>query len=125
MGFAMRKLVRDRIPEIIDNNGKGEKSRWHRIDKDEEYLERLLDKLLEETHEVAGHITPEARLLECADVVEVVRALLVLQGVNRQQFMQVLRDRRRERGGFEKRVFLDSVESPTIRPDGVGYHIFK
>jgi predicted house-cleaning noncanonical NTP pyrophosphatase (MazG superfamily) len=121
----MRKLVRGRIPEIIDNNGKGEKSHTRILKDNKEFLSELLKKLLEETREVVSAVTPEARLIECTDVVEVILSLLALQGVTLHQFMQALHARRKERGGFEERVFLESVETQTPRPDRGGYHVFS
>ncbi|HEY5383031.1 MAG TPA: nucleoside triphosphate pyrophosphohydrolase [Candidatus Paceibacterota bacterium] len=106
------KLVRDKLPEIIASNGRGEIPRWHRIEDDQEFRGELLAKLLEEVREVMGATTPEARRNECADVAEVMIALLALQGVTRRQFMRVLRDRRQERGGFEGRIFLEKVDPP-------------
>ena len=49
MKHIYNKLIRDRIPEIIEND---HKTYATRILNDEEYLKCLKSKLLEECHEV-------------------------------------------------------------------------
>jgi len=117
----MGKLVRDRVIEII--SGKGEIPHWHKIKDDKEFLEKLLDKLFEETHEVIGSKTPDERLLECVDVAEVLFAIIRLQKVTLRQFVRVLLTERLKRGSFKKRIFLESVETQTVRPGRDGYHV--
>jgi predicted house-cleaning noncanonical NTP pyrophosphatase (MazG superfamily) len=82
----MGKLVRDRVVEIISR--KGEIPHWHKIRDDGEFLEKLLNKLFEETHEVIGSKTPNERLLECVDVAEVLFAIIRLQKVTLRQFQK-------------------------------------
>lgn len=117
----MGKLVRDRVVEIISR--KGEIPHWHKIRDDGEFLEKLLNKLFEETHEVIGSKTPNERLLECVDVAEVLFAIIRLQKVTLRQFVRVLLGERMKRGSFKKRIFLESVETPTARPGRDGYHV--
>ena len=118
----MGKLVRDRVVDIISH--KGEIPHWHKIKDDGEFLEKLLDKLFEETHEVIGAKTPNERMLECVDVAEVLFAIIRLQKVTLRQFLRVLITERLKRGSFKKRIFLESVETSTTRPGRDGYHVF-
>lgn len=67
------KLVRDKIPEIIENSGK---EPIIRVLDDTEYKEELLKKLYEEYNEVIEAKTKEETLEECSDVLEVLIALL-------------------------------------------------
>ena len=67
------KLVRDRIPEIIRDAGRTPVTRT--LDPTA-YEQALRDKLLEEADEDAAASGPEP-LEELADVLEVVRALVV------------------------------------------------
>lgn len=67
------KLVRDKIPEIIENSGK---EPIIRVLEDTEYKEELLKKLYEEYNEVIEAKTKEETLEECSDVLEVLIALL-------------------------------------------------
>ncbi|HEY0979436.1 MAG TPA: nucleoside triphosphate pyrophosphohydrolase [Candidatus Paceibacterota bacterium] len=62
------KLVRDRIPEILDAKGV---SYEQRVASDTEYRTELIKKLVEEAHE----FEEEGSIEELADVLEVIDAL--------------------------------------------------
>ncbi len=97
------KLIRDRIPEIMDRAGVA-----YEIDTldDEAYLAALRTKLVEEAREVA-EAEEEAELVkELGDVLEVVAALTAAAGLDAEE-VEAVRARRREgRGGFERRIRL-------------------
>jgi predicted house-cleaning noncanonical NTP pyrophosphatase (MazG superfamily) len=102
------KLVRDNIPEIIaTDNGKPRT----RILNEAEYREELVKKLLEETQELiqaknnTDHLT-----LEIGDIYEVLSAIIDSYHLDRLTIMKIKEQRKEERGGFEKRIFLESVE---------------
>lgn len=97
MGTSYNKLVRDRIPEILDQKGV---SYEMRIAGEEEYREELVKKLQEEVLEFTEARSPE----ELADVMEVVRALRRLPGLDTAKEIQ--RQKREERGGFDDRIIL-------------------
>lgn len=99
-----RKLVRDRIPEIIEADGK--KCEIRRLDDDQEYLLELNWKLQEEILEYQESGAVE----ELADLVEVVQAIVKLKGVSRKRFEGIIAKKCEERGGFEERVYLVKVE---------------
>lgn len=99
----MGKLVRDRIPEIIRNSGEQPQTR---ILTHDEYVAALLRKVTEEASELV-EADPEDRLLEAADVYEVVLAVLALEGQGVDELVAVANQRRTERGGFRDRVWLD------------------
>jgi predicted house-cleaning noncanonical NTP pyrophosphatase (MazG superfamily) len=97
------KLVRDKIPEIIEHNGgKAE----IRLLSDEEYTACLEKKLDEEVGEYHRDKTPE----ELADILEVVYALAATSGCSREQLMAIYQQKHDNRGGFEKRYYLISSE---------------
>lgn len=96
------KLVRDKIPEIIEADGK--KCEIRKLD-DEEYLLELNWKLQEEILEYLESGTVE----ELADVSEVIQAILRLKGVSKKKFEETMAGKRAERGGFEERVYLVRV----------------
>lgn len=97
------KLVRDQIPQIIEENGgKAE----IRILSDEECRHYLEAKLDEEVGEYHRDKTPE----ELADILEVVYALAATVGCSQQQLMDIYQKKHEARGGFEKRIFLISSE---------------
>ncbi|MEU7082145.1 nucleoside triphosphate pyrophosphohydrolase [[Kitasatospora] papulosa] len=94
------KLVRDRIPQIIRENG-AEPVTY--IADPEEYRSRLRDKLGEEVSEFLG-ADGESAPEELADVLEVVRALAVDLGVDPNQLEKIRENKAHERGGFTDRV---------------------
>lgn len=100
MGY--NKLVRDKIPEII--KGKGVIAKTH-IASDEEYKSKLREKLLEEVQEYLEDSCVE----ELADILEVVYALSLLEGANREQLEEVRKKKADERGGFEQKIILEST----------------
>lgn len=101
-----QKLVRDKIPEIIKAHGEIPTTRNL---SDGEYEVALIDKLAEEQKELANADTTEKMLEELADVQEVVNALADVIA-NRQALEQVRSRKHAERGGFEKRIFLERTE---------------
>ena len=97
------KLVRDRIPEIIEAQGETPNIR---ILEQEEYLHHLEAKLDEEV----GEYHRDKNAEELADILEVVYALAEANGVARQELMAVYQKKHDARGGFEKRIFLISKD---------------
>ena len=91
------KLVRDRIPEILDAKGV---PYTKRIADAQEYKDELIRKLVEEANEFAEAGAPE----ELADVLEVVIALRTL--ADYENVESVRAKKREERGGFGQRIIL-------------------
>ncbi len=103
------KLVRDKIDEIINNNGKGEKA-VVRILSEEEYKKSLLSKLDEEFLELKEAIVSENIkdiIEESADMLEVIRAI---NGDSLEAVLDTMEQKRENRGGFVSRKFLERVE---------------
>lgn len=96
------KLVRDRIPEIIRQQGGVPIT--HRAD-DAEYEQKLKEKLQEEVEEFLGKGTVE----ELADILEVIEAFCTFQGIDRGELEQLRRQKASERGSFQRRVILDEI----------------
>ena len=96
------KLVRDRIPEIIEASGK----RCVRSTlSDEEYLAKLDEKLNEELAEYQESKSME----ELADLLEVIRAVAAARGSSIEEVEAIRRDKAAKRGGFEKKILLTEV----------------
>lgn len=94
----MGKLVRDKIPEIIRNDGK---KPIIEILSDEDYLAELDNKLNEEVAEYQVDKSIE----EMADVLEVLFALCEARGHSVDELMQVRDAKRKKRGGFTNKIF--------------------
>ena len=97
------KLVRDRIPEIIEAEGKIVKAR---ILNNEEHLEELVKKLGEEYEEFKKDMIIE----ELADLQEVILALADALNISHQELAKAVSKKTLKRGAFKKRIFLESVE---------------
>lgn len=97
------KLVRDNIPEVIENQG--EKANIRILDA-AEYTHCPEQKLEEEVREYhAGQ-----NLEELADILEVVFALSGNLGYSVEELMEVYRKKHEKRGGFRNKIFLVSKE---------------
>ncbi len=108
---VFEKLVRDRIPELIEREGKAEPI-TRRLD-DDEYLRELFKKIGEEGAEVAKAESRHVMLEELADLEEVKLALLEQLKITQSDIEMVRIRRRRERGGFNNRVFLECTRWKT------------
>ena len=101
------KLVRDRIPEIIEESGKKAN---YRVLSQEEYRQALKDKLLEEVLELLAAKTKEEMIEELADIDEVIRTMKIVFNISRTEVDFFAMHKANEKGEFEKRYFLESVE---------------
>lgn len=97
-----KKLIRDRIPEIIESMGGGYETR--KLD-DEEFKKRLREKLVEEANELVGANRDELEE-ELADVLQVVRSLSEAEGVDFKSIEKKRKEKKEKRGAFEKKLFL-------------------
>lgn len=94
---SYNKLVRDKIPEILDKKGV---SYEKRIATDEEYKEELIKKLVEESQEFLDNND----VSELADVLEVLEALKKLAEYSDVESARL--KKLEEKGGFEKRLIV-------------------
>lgn len=92
------KLVRDKIPEILD--GKGISYEKRIAANEEEYKFELIKKLQEEITEFTEIPSSE----ELADILEVIEALKKLPDY--QNVEEVRIQKKEERGAFEERIIL-------------------
>lgn len=96
------KLVRDRIPEIIEADGK---TCVCETLSDEAYIWLLDQKLNEELAEYQESKSLE----ELADLLEVMQAVVRARGWTLDELEQVRADKSSERGGFTKKILLKEV----------------
>jgi predicted house-cleaning noncanonical NTP pyrophosphatase (MazG superfamily) len=94
------KLIRDKIPEIIENSGR--KAKYHVLSK-EEYLVALDKKLFEEVEEYQA----DKSLEEMADVLEVLYAICKARGYSVEELEGKRVEKSTLRGGFDKKLFLE------------------
>lgn len=100
-----RKLVRDNVPEIMKMEGKNP---IIRVLKDKEYIAALENKLLEEVQELrSAKEDPEE---EIADIYEVLDAFIEARGFTKAGISEIQEKKRRERGGFSKKLFMERAK---------------
>ena len=96
------KLIRDKIPEIIEQSGK--KCIVEVMDNDT-YIEYLDQKLNEELAEYQQDKSVE----ELADLLEVIYAVAVARGYSVEELERLRLEKAEKRGAFEKKLLLKSV----------------
>lgn len=97
------KLVRDKITDIIEADGRIAK---YRILDNNEYRKELNSKLQEEVKEYLDDNNVE----ELADIVEVIYGILNSMDVTIDEFEKVRIKKQEERGAFNKRIYLEEAE---------------
>lgn len=100
------KLVRDRIPEIIQSKGKN--CEFDILD-DEAYLKALDAKLDEEVAEY--HENPSVE--ELADIYTVFMSILLARGIKQHLIVDRAIEKGEERGYFDGQLFLKWVDDAT------------
>jgi len=98
-----RKLVRDRIPEIIEKNDEEAYTKTLTVTQFQKELKR---KLLEEVKEAQKAKSKTDILEELADILECIDALTESYGMPRYALERIQREKRAKRGGFKKRIYL-------------------
>ena len=96
------KLVRDRIPEIIEASGR---TCITEVLPEDAYIQALDAKLSEELAENQQSKSLE----ELADLLEVMGAVVKARGYTWDELTCVRKEKRAQRGAFEQRVFLKEV----------------
>ena len=96
------KLVRDKIPEIIEAS---RKSCRIEVLSDDEYLKMLDTKLDEELAEYHK----DQNIEELADLIEVIYAAAKARGFTIEELENVRAKKAAERGSFEKKILLKEV----------------
>ncbi|MDA1817638.1 nucleoside triphosphate pyrophosphohydrolase [Bacillus cereus] len=100
------KLVRNKIPQIIKNNGKTPTTR---ILPQDEYIKEICKKTQEELTEYLEATTKEHKLEELSDLLELINALAEHEGTTLEEINDIRKKKAEERGGFSDRVFLIEV----------------
>ena len=100
---AYDKIVRDRIPEIIEASGR--RAEFAIVD-----TQRAIDGLEAKLGEELDEYLADHSVEELADLVEVVRGILYHRGISWDELETVRQKKYAERGGFEKGIRLLGVE---------------
>ncbi len=96
------KLVRDKIPEIIEADGK---TCEIEILSNDEYIKMIDAKLDEELAEYHK----DKNLEELADLLEVIHAAAIARGYSIEELEDLRAKKAEKRGGFKNKIFLKKV----------------
>jgi predicted house-cleaning noncanonical NTP pyrophosphatase (MazG superfamily) len=99
----VNKLVRDKIPGIILE--KGEMPNF-RIMEDDEFLEALGNKLMEEVEEYRASKSLE----ELADILQVICSISEILGGGFKEIEYLMDEKAAERGRYNMQTFLESID---------------
>ena len=103
MAVKYHKLVRDKIPEIIEKSGKHCEYEIVNAEECLKLLDQKLDEELAEYHK-------DQNIEELADLLEVIYAAAKLRGCSKEELEAVRAAKAEKRGGFEKGILLKAVE---------------
>lgn len=101
--LEFNKLVRDKIPEKISNNGEEAVTAQLESKILDQFLKR---KLVEEAIEVLDADSKENLTLEIADILEVLDGILKQNHISKKSVFEEKKKKHDKAGGFEKGVFL-------------------
>lgn len=99
---VQNRLVRDRIPEIIESMGNIVV--WKELD-DAEFAKALLDAIVRSGQKFADTESLES----LADLLEAVEAWLLLRGLTMEEVNRARTEKRKRCGTFERRRFVEVV----------------
>lgn len=105
------KLVRDKIPTIIELNG--DKPNHRRLSP-EEFKETLKTKLIEEANELLKATTKDEMIEELADILEVLEWILKAEEISEYDVTKTQHNKYIQKGGFFGRTFLISTTDEGI-----------
>lgn len=97
------KLVRDKIPQIMEARGQ---TPITKVLSDEEFGQALRDKLIEEAEELRKAMDKTTLIEELADISEVIETILEVEGLSQSQVKKVQLEKRKKSGGFKQKLLL-------------------
>ena len=106
MAKVYDKLVRDKIPEIME---KDNEIAITRVLGDDEYRRELYRKLKEECNEVMNATSKAQLIEELGDVLEVLKSIAALENKDFSDVVEVSMQKKLKKGGFEKRIYLEKT----------------
>jgi len=111
--FKLNILVRDKLPENMENNGLKVRKKTLATD---EFQEELLKKLIEESQELALGKNKDETIAELGDVFEIIDMIMQTYGISHKQVLAAQEQKRLSLGGFNNKQFIINVEVPEDSP---------
>ena len=103
----LNKLVRDKVPSLVTKDGG---SYTLKLLSPLEHQHEITKKLHEEIKEYEIATTKAEAIEELADITELIYAALKLHDVPIEQFEALRLAKRKQKGGFEKGIFLHEIK---------------
>lgn len=101
------KLIRDKIPEIIKKNEAIPKIS---VLNDDQFKSALKEKLIEEAKELLEAKTNEEILNELSDAFQLLESIALNNNTTLAEVEKQKEKKKAERGGFDKKLFLEYVD---------------
>lgn len=117
--FFLNKLVRDNIVELFKKEGIESSS--FTLEDDNDYLEALTQKLIEELQEVFSAENTEELLEELVDIEDVLVAFKALLKLDQKDIEAARAKKLAEKGGFKKRCFIEYIDVPESNKERIEY----
>ena len=111
--FYFNKMIRDRVPQMMEKAGI--QVVGHTMNQDE-YEQRLKAKLVEEIEEVCVATTQKDVSEEIGDVLEVLKALAQYHHLDFSKVVASAEQKTAEKGGFFTPLCIDYIEIPDHHP---------
>lgn len=108
--FKIGKLVRDKIEQFFVRSGAVKVNKIHL--NDVTFDEQLRNKVLEESQEVFEATDSPELIDECADVIEVLEALILLHGKTWDEVIAARERKIQTRGGYKERLYIKTIDLP-------------
>ncbi len=112
--FLFDKLVRDNIIDLFEKDGA--KTVSYQIEDNEEFLDAITQKLIEELEEVFNCESKEEVIKELGDFEEVLTTFKKLLDISPAEIAAAQKEKTKEKGGFNKRIYLETVTFPKNHP---------
>lgn len=116
--FRFHKLVRDRIPDLMET--KQILPKKHQLGG-EDLAAALLDKMTEELAELRQSGSLEAQMDELADLLELIRTYAAQESISWGQIEARRVAKASARGAFKDGIFIESIEMDEENPEIATY----
>lgn len=118
--FKFGKLVRDKIVDGIISVGN--KPNW-KVLSDSEYIQKLKDKIVEESQEIPRTTDQQEVVKELADIQEIIDNLLEILNISKEKFSEIQKAKNDKNGSFKKRHYIEDVETSDEVTKWVQYYL--
>jgi len=102
-GVKYNKLIRDKILDIIRENGG---KPYSRVLNKKEFINKIKNKIVEEAKELTKARSKKEIINEVVDIQELIDVIVSELGLTKAEIKKQQKEKNKKRGGFQKRLFL-------------------